>query len=505
MKKFITKFVAVLLVVLSVITVLPLGAFAATPSVYYKTHVQNIGWTSNVYNGTVSGTTGRGFRVEALQIRISGMSGGITYRSHVQNYGWMGWCSNGQTSGTEGKSLRIEAIQIKLTGEIAKHYDVQYRAHVQNYGWMSWCSNSQTAGTEGKSLRIEAIQIKLVKKASSTASTTTSSTSSSSGSSATAIESGASYVINFKNSNMGANVQYAPSSGIGNVCLDNTSNREGNEVWIFTYNSTYKAWYITPKYRSDAALNALYGASCSKGSQAKLHPSNINGKASLWYLEKDGNYYRLKNVACGYYLDVSYGKTAAGTRLNLWSKDNSGNQLFTLVKVANASSSIRLNVPLFKQNDSRWANTYIGSKTIGAIGCTTTCISMVYSYKNNTTVYPNNMKSRLSYDNNDLYWSSLKNVGLSYKSYDCGINNTILSFIYTQLKAGKPVIIGATTSTGGSQHWVVITGYTGKSTSSFSTADFTINDPGTANNTTLAGFLANGSYADRTVIKKIIY
>ena len=81
----------------------------------------------------------------------------------------------------------------------------------------------------------------------------------------------------------------------------------------------------------------------------------------------------------------------------------------------------------------------------------------------------------------------------------------MLSTIYSKLKAGRPVIIGAVTSSGGSQHWVVITGYTGSSTTNFSTGDFIINDPGYQGCTTLKAFLANGSSADRTRIVRIMY
>ncbi len=171
----------------------------------------------------------------------------------------------------------------------------------------------------------------------------------------------------------------------------------------------------------------------------------------------------------------------------------------------NSSSQIKLNVPLYKQYDARWKNKYIGSKTIGQIGCTTTCISMVYSYNTGTTAYPNSMVSRLRYSNNDLYWSSISNVGLTSKLYNSGISNSMLATIYNKLKEGRPVIIGAQTSSGRSQHWVVITGYTGSSTSRFSTSDFIVNDPGSLCATTLAAFLANGSSADRTVIIRIMY
>lgn len=187
-------------------------------------------------------------------------------------------------------------------------------------------------------------------------------------------------------------------------------------------------------------------------------------------------------------------------------KVSSANSSTTVTKPANNSSvAVKLNVPLYKQSDSRWKNVYIGTKTIGAVGCTTTSIAMVYSYNSGKTVYPDAMRKMLKYSNNDLYWSSISKVGLTSKAYNCSLSNSMMSTIYSKLKAGRPVIIGAKTANGGSQHWVVITGYTGTSSTSFSSADFTINDPGYQNCNTLKAFLANGSGADRTKIIRIIY
>jgi uncharacterized protein YjdB len=67
-------------------------------------------------------------------------------------------------SGTSGRGLRLEAIQIKLTGEMANQYDVYYRVHAQNFGWLGWAKNGASAGTEGYGYRLEGIQIVLVKK-----------------------------------------------------------------------------------------------------------------------------------------------------------------------------------------------------------------------------------------------------------------------------------------------------------------------------------------------------
>lgn len=67
-------------------------------------------------------------------------------------------------SGTQGKGLRLEAIEIKLSGEMAKFYDIYYRVHAQSYGWLGWAKNGESAGTAGLAKRLEGIEVKLVRK-----------------------------------------------------------------------------------------------------------------------------------------------------------------------------------------------------------------------------------------------------------------------------------------------------------------------------------------------------
>lgn len=150
---------------------------------------------------------------------------------------------------------------------------------------------------------------------------------------------------------------------------------------------------------------------------------------------------------------------------------------------AGASSypAVKLSVPSYKQTDSRWANVKIGmsGKTIGQIGCVTTAIAMIESYRSGRTIYPDEMSKRLSYSSSgSVYWPS------DYKAYTS--SSGYLSKIYSELKAGRPVLIGAKNSSG-SQHWVVVTGYTGADT--LSVGGFIINDPGSNTRTTLAQFL----------------
>lgn len=139
-----------------------------------------------------------------------------------------------------------------------------------------------------------------------------------------------------------------------------------------------------------------------------------------------------------------------------------------------------LSVPDFKQMDSRWANVKLGSsgKTISQIGCATTAIAMMESYRTGATIYPDAMAKRLTYTSTgSVYWPS------HFTAVTNGTN--YLSRIAGLLAEGKPVLLGAKNSTG-KQHWVVITGYNGEG---LSPLNFTINDPGSTSRTNLSLFL----------------
>lgn len=140
----------------------------------------------------------------------------------------------------------------------------------------------------------------------------------------------------------------------------------------------------------------------------------------------------------------------------------------------NPDSNISLNVPLIKQTD--YPNDMIGSKSIKAIGCTVTSLTMIYNYHNHANMTPPQMVEKLRpFSNNDIVWDNVKSR-LGYTTdlvtNRPSLNNEWMSKIYRQLKNGKPVMIGAY-----NYHWVVVTGYTGNSTTNFKASDFKINDP----------------------------
>ncbi len=162
------------------------------------------------------------------------------------------------------------------------------------------------------------------------------------------------------------------------------------------------------------------------------------------------------------------------------------NGKYLSTNVSSGNSAVSLSVPSFKQTDPRWANVTLGSsgKTIGKIGCVTTSIAMLESYRTGRTIYPDAMSKKLSYSSTgNVYWPSDYKAVTSSQGY--------LSGIYALLKEGKPVLFGAKNAYSG-QHWVVITGYNGNG--SFSAADFTINDPGSDSRTTLQHLLNTYPY-----------
>lgn len=137
-----------------------------SPVISYSTHVSNIGWQDDFFDGRTAGTVGQSKAIEAISIELPDAPNSLEleYSAHVQNVGWQDWVPSGSVSGTTGKALQMEALKIRLSGSLAERYDVYYRAHVQGIGWLDWACNGQEAGSEAAGLRLEAVQICLVSK-----------------------------------------------------------------------------------------------------------------------------------------------------------------------------------------------------------------------------------------------------------------------------------------------------------------------------------------------------
>lgn len=90
----------------------------------YRAHMQSNGWLPWVMPTKVAGITGQGLRLEAFEITITPayvnfpclcmFQTKLYYRAHVQGIGWQSWVSAGQTAGTTGQSKRVEAMQVRV-------------------------------------------------------------------------------------------------------------------------------------------------------------------------------------------------------------------------------------------------------------------------------------------------------------------------------------------------------------------------------------------------------
>jgi uncharacterized protein YjdB len=51
----------------------------------------------------------------------------VYYRVYTQGYGWLAWAKNGASAGTSGKGKRIEAVQVVLVKKNGKAPSASYK------------------------------------------------------------------------------------------------------------------------------------------------------------------------------------------------------------------------------------------------------------------------------------------------------------------------------------------------------------------------------------------
>lgn len=122
---------------------------------YYKGHVENIGWDGSfVRDGQAIGSEGDGLRLEAIHI-IPPKGVELKVSAYLSDKGWVEYDipTAGGVIGTEGESRAIEAIRVTA------NVPIRYRAHVSYVGWQDWKSDGEEAGELGQ--RIEAFQMVL--------------------------------------------------------------------------------------------------------------------------------------------------------------------------------------------------------------------------------------------------------------------------------------------------------------------------------------------------------
>ena len=145
-------------------------------------YVAGRGWVGQKYKtGTpYVGSIGESRRLEAFRIKPGGPHApfyDIWYRAYVPRYGWLGWAKNGERAGTTGFGFPMEAVQIRVlpkghkptasgTGN-APYYAkatqkiVRVSAYLRPSGWRPAVMGGSTAGLASTSQRLNAVKLNL--------------------------------------------------------------------------------------------------------------------------------------------------------------------------------------------------------------------------------------------------------------------------------------------------------------------------------------------------------
>ena len=248
-----------------------------------------------------------------------------------------------------------------------------------------------------------------------------------------------------------------------------------------------KTYYFNDLGMAVNTKQTIDGKTYYFGADGSMQTGLVTLNKDVYYFGKDGNmqtgFVTMEDGTV--YFDLTTGKMATGTVTlpdGTYIFDENG----VLQKKQNG---ISYDVPYYNQADPRWGSTYIGTKTIAQVGCLVTSLAMTQSYHTDTEILPDEMRYQMQFDNNSILWAPI--IALGYDLEGCSGLSTyaFCQRLYTLLEEHGPVIVGSDNVYGGS-HYVVVTGCTNTDTSTLKTSDFTMNDPGFSNRTTLDEHLA---------------
>ena len=157
----------------------PAGPHASFYDVWYRAYTPKHGWLGWAKDGERAGTTGYGYRIEAVQVRIvprgtrisaSGTGNAPFYDKPTQNQvtvqpylrpsGWKSRVHGGSTAGLTDTAQRLNAVRVDVDG--ARYSGgVQVSAKVEGDGWRSYVGDTRVAGTGDRTDRTSAYKMRL--------------------------------------------------------------------------------------------------------------------------------------------------------------------------------------------------------------------------------------------------------------------------------------------------------------------------------------------------------
>lgn len=131
------------------------------PTLSYQTHVSVKGWGEWIKFNEISNPLDQQRNIQAIKINYP--SHKIYYAVYYNDKeGWSEEVTNGEIAGTTGKSKSIYGIKIRFDEAGTKEFDMLYRIHKFDGEWTSWAKNGETLYSYG--VKLNALQIKLETK-----------------------------------------------------------------------------------------------------------------------------------------------------------------------------------------------------------------------------------------------------------------------------------------------------------------------------------------------------
>ena len=130
-------------------------------SLNYQTHVAHKGWGLWQDENQISNPLKQKRDIQAIKINFPGHK--IYYSVYWnEEEGWSTEVSNGEMAGTTGKAKAIYGVRIHLDEAGAKAFDILYRVYKFDDMWTPWAKNGELIYSHGQ--KLNAIQVKLEPK-----------------------------------------------------------------------------------------------------------------------------------------------------------------------------------------------------------------------------------------------------------------------------------------------------------------------------------------------------
>ena len=96
---------------------------AEVGGVSLSVRTSNGGWTNPVASGETAGSTDGSNSIEEIKLSLTGAVASthdIYYRVYVKEIGWVSWAKNGESAGTSGYGYPVEAVQVRVQSKGSK-------------------------------------------------------------------------------------------------------------------------------------------------------------------------------------------------------------------------------------------------------------------------------------------------------------------------------------------------------------------------------------------------